>query len=915
MKKLSIQRNSILVIVAVSLMPIPINAAPVEFLTGATEGDPYEIVMSYIRNYRQDLGLTETDLTDIVLRDRYTTKHNGVTHIYLQQRLDGIEVYNAVMNFNVARDGSIISFGNSFISNLASKANPGGPAVTDRAAIERAAAHFGFTADELTLLRADGGVSKRATFSDASLSRDEIPAELVYQPLEDGTVRLAWQTVLNLVGKSDWWSVRVDAGSGDVISQHNWSNNDSYLVIEYPPFSDPEDSGGQTTVVDPANLTASPFAWHDTDGIPGGEFTDTRGNNVFAQEDLDGNNSGGFRPDGDMGGPMLDFNFVFDPADQPTEGTNLSAAITNLFYANNVMHDLTYQYGFDEASGNFQNNNYGNGGAGGDQVLADALDNAEGMPPSCGNANFSTPPDGVPGRMQMFLWQAPNNAQVTANTGPVGDYTASMGCWGGALDPPTTADIEQVDDGSANPTQGCGALIGFTAGNIALIDRGSCEFGDKAIMAENAGASAAIIVNDQQLPNGIINMGAGAMGANVTIPAVMIGAADGDTIKAALGPNSLGGVNATVAANPAGVDRDSDFDNGIIAHEYGHGISNRLTGGGGNSNCLGGTEQAGEGWSDFWTLVLGAKISDTPMATKGVGNYVTFNPINGPGIRNFPYTTDLAVNPQTYADIAGTNVPHGVGEIWMSMVWEVYWELVTKHGFDPDLYNGTGGNNLTIQLVIDGMKMQNCRPNFVQARDAILMADMVNNGGANQCEIWRGFAKRCLGVDADAGPSNPPNIGDETEGCSVPPMCPPIFTKAQIAFRDDPPDPDKDEGIDVAIIHTVSSGAGKTLSSKLTPKGTFISSQGCEESSAKVQECTLLGNEAVRLYELKTGTFTDHTCIINNDTNLVEHCACLSMEVNSVNMSLKTTVCDSDALIFSDGFESGDTSRWSLAIP
>ena len=65
-------------------------------------------------------------------------------------------------------------------------------------------------------------------------------------------------------------------------------------------------------------------------------------------------------------------------------------------------------------------------------------------------------------------------------------------------------------------------------------------------------------------------------------------------------------------------------------------------------------------------------------------------------------------------------VPHGVGYVWASMVWEVYWNLVAKHGFNPNVYDGweTGGNNLATQLVLDGMKLQPCGPGFVDGRDA-----------------------------------------------------------------------------------------------------------------------------------------------------------------------------------------------------
>jgi len=42
----------------------------------------------------------------------------------------------------------------------------------------------------------------------------------------------------------------------------------------------------------------------------------------------------------------------------------------------------------------------------------------------------------------------------------------------------------------------------------------------------------------------------------------------------------------------------------------------------------------------------------------------------------------MAVNPQTYGDIGDTNIPHGVGEIWAAMLWEMYWNLVDRYGFE-----------------------------------------------------------------------------------------------------------------------------------------------------------------------------------------------------------------------------------------
>jgi hypothetical protein len=742
---------------------------PVGFLTGPQAGEPMDLALGYLDQHREELGLTAADLDEMVVKDHYLTRHNGTTHIYLKQVHDGIEVWNGDINVNVARDGSIINLGNSFVSDLAGRVNTRSPAISDREAIASAADRFGLSFDpaNLVLLRDDGGPARQATFDGTGLSRDDIPVHLVWERRSDGSVRLAWRTLIDLVDSPDWWELRVDAVTGAVISENNWTAYDSYQVIPFPPFENPEDSGGQAVVVDPADPVASPFGWHDTNGAPGAEFTDTQGNNVDAHEDIDANNIGGFRPDGGAG---LNFLFAWNPAQQPDEGTNLEAAIVNLFYANNVMHDVTYHYGFDEAAGNFQTNNYGNGGAGNDQIEADAQDGSD-----TNNANFSTPPDGISGRMQMFRWIGPLDAIVTVNSpAPIaGDYGASSASFGPALTiGGLTADVEEVDDGAGTASDGCEPLIGFTPGNIALIDRGICEFGVKVLNAENAGAPGAIMVNDRP---GILHMGPGMVGGTVTIPSAMVTQADGAIIRSELFTEGAGGVNATLRADPAPPpDRDSDLDNGVIAHEKGHGISNRLTGGPNNTGCLQGDEQAGEGWSDFWTLTLTAKPGDTPAQTRGIGNYVDFQAAGGPGIRNFPYTTDMTLNPQTYEDIGSTNVPHGVGEIWMGMIWEVYWELVIKHGFDEDLYHGSGGNNLTIQLVVDGMKLQQCRPDFVEARDAILLADMNNTGGANQCEIWRGFAKRGLGVNADAGfapGGDGSDVGDETEDFAVPAGC------------------------------------------------------------------------------------------------------------------------------------------------
>jgi hypothetical protein len=288
-------------------------------------------------------------------------------------------------------------------------------------------------------------------------------------------------------------------------------------------------------------------------------------------------------------------------------------------------------------------------------------------------------------------------------------------------------------------TDACSTLTNAAAiaGNIALVDRGDCFFVDKARNAQNAGAIGMVVVN--HLGNFVEPMG--GSDPNIFIPLVMIGQNHGVQIKNELGETPT----VTLEA------RGSDLDNMVIIHEYGHGVSVRLAGGPSNAECLlppaHQSHGMGEGWGDFWALALTAMASDTGELPRALGAYAK----GFPGFRNFLYSTDLAVNPQTFRSITSTNRPHGVGEIWALALWELYWILVEELGFDPDLYSGSGGNNIALQLVMDALQLQPCNPTFLDGRDALLLADLASYGGGHACRIWRAFAKRGMGVDADDG--------------------------------------------------------------------------------------------------------------------------------------------------------------------
>ncbi|HET9540960.1 MAG TPA: M36 family metallopeptidase [Candidatus Limnocylindria bacterium] len=736
-------------------------------MSGPRSGSPAQIVINHVRGHARGLGLRAADVADIAVTKSYTDAHNGVTHVYLRQRYNGIEVYNANANANVARDGSIISLHSSFVRDLAAKVK-GKANLSAEESIRAAARQLGTRAPvELAVRSVTGGADREITFARNGISQSVIPTKLVYQQVKGGNLRLARQIELYELDGDHWWNLRVDATTGVILARSDYVSHadDAYRVFAIPT-ENPED-GPRTLVMNPASA-ASPLAWHNN-GVS--TFTTTQGNNVLAYTDRNADNLPDTGSQGlgfANGGSGLVFDFDLDLSGPPE--SYQAAAVTNLFYWNNVIHDVLYGYGFDEKSGNFQFNNFGpNAGKGGDPVRAEAQDGS-----GRNNANFATPPDGFAPRMQMFEWRdsEPNPLTVEGFDnpffGPMAGFGASLATTG-----PISGELMVVDDGTAPTSDGCQAFT-LPANTIPLIDRGTCTFVVKVKNAQNAGAAAAVVANN--IAGAPIGMG--GADPTITIPSIMISLADANTIKPALP------AGATLApADNLLPDRDSDLDSGVIAHEYGHGLSNRLTGG--NVGCLDNPEktpgvpdgeQMGEGWSDFLALVLTARSEDTATTSRGVGNYVVFEGPNGVGIRPTPYTTDMTVNPATYQDViddAGTtlSIPHGVGYVWASTIWEVYWNLVDASEFNPDIYDSweTGGNNLALQLVIDGMKFQPCNPGFVTGRDAILEADLALTGGENQCLIWEGFAKRGVGFSAEQRSSQ--KTADGTAAFDLPPEC------------------------------------------------------------------------------------------------------------------------------------------------
>src|SRR5690606_27674311 len=509
----------------VLILLIGVNSA---FAQSKLSSSPFNaIVTQYLQTEKGALGLNDIDVADLYIANEVFSKKSQITHLYIVQRYQGVEIFNAISSVAI-KDGKVHYFANNFIGDIAQKINSSIPSITPIVAIQKVSAHFGLgSVGNLTEVSSR---ENKHEFSPGNISNSNIPVQLVYHfNAEENQLTLAWDLSIDQLDGQHWRSVRVNALTGEIIDSNDWVSScgfgDIHNEIEHnnsplfhhqmsPMFADgsqynvfpfPIESpnhGPRALLTEPSNDSASPYGWHDTDAANGAEHTITRGNNVWAQDDIDGKNgTTGYSPDGTA---ALNFNFALDLNVEAS--TYLDASLTNLFYVNNIMHDVWYQYGFDEASGNFQQNNYGNGGLGNDYVVAQGQDGS-----STDNANFATPPDGNNPRMQMYMWGPYSLPQPLTinNSALAGSYTASYPASDAANNitapssTPVTANLALALDGAAAPNEACNALVNGAnvSGKIVVIKRGNCDFVVKIQNAQNAGAVAVIMVNHNNPTN------------------------------------------------------------------------------------------------------------------------------------------------------------------------------------------------------------------------------------------------------------------------------------------------------------------------------------------------------------------------------------------------------------------------------
>ncbi len=384
-------------------------------LTRPSSALPEEIARQHLRSVAADLSLTVSDLDSVYVAKQYRTEHNGVTHIVFRQRFRGVDVLNAEWVVNLDRDGRVLNAG----GNLYPAPRP------ERQLPVRAGA---FTAVRSAVASVNPSLKDRFApfessqpprqrggirFTRGALARD-VEGGMVWYA-HRGDLRPAWSFFVADTDQVHRYAVTVDDESQTVLGKQPLTffqqapttppaprglvfdqespqpnPNPGVLLTAPPPIVPRVVTGFQGDPV------ASPLGW--TDGKA------TAGNNVIAGENLAGTNFISPTPTLSVNG---DFSFPlqlgpgFLPLNYP------DAAVTNLFYWMNRAHDLHYQYGFDEQSGNFQMHNFGRGGTEGDPIFAYAhygaqLTGAGEFENSFFSLNGSTD-DGTQPEVAMFL--------------------------------------------------------------------------------------------------------------------------------------------------------------------------------------------------------------------------------------------------------------------------------------------------------------------------------------------------------------------------------------------------------------------------------------------------------------------------------------------------------------------------------
>ncbi|MET0595091.1 MAG: M36 family metallopeptidase, partial [Polyangiaceae bacterium] len=602
------------------------------------------------------LGAGEDSIRNAALTGTHQIAGGG-TIVQFGQRVNGIEVFRTRASVLLDADKNLVSIANGLAPTALGGhvANKGVFSQTAEGALanaylSRAGVKLG--ADSIRDLGPAAGAESR-TYSiqtpAGALRILHATAKQVYYPSETRLVPSYYIEILTRPARSNdnqAWGMVVSAVDGSTLYQTSLTHNDTYnyrvwaradgdkVPMDGPIVDSTPYPGGvpDGRVID--NAAPVMVAMEGFNKNPGGTAdpwlptgaTVTFGNNVLSYSDRNQyvDEAGADRNDGyNEGGAALDSGFDFraditsaltfdrtyNLAQAPNASVNqIKAAVTQLFYVNNWLHDYWYDSGFNEAAGNAQASNYTRpGGAENDPILAEAQDSADSGQGN--NANMSTLSDGISPRMQMYVWNGLPNRTITTTPAPSLTFPDGIGVasWSPELfdvnptNTPQNAPVVFNDGTAPNTADACEPTSANYTGKIVLIDRGTCAFTVKALNAQAAGAVGVIMIN-HQAGHTPVNPGGTDPGL-VNFPVLGVSQEDGAALKTGVAGGTITRLRLQRAVETK---RDGTIDNGIVAHEWGHYFHHRTV--------LCGSQSCGgmsEGWGDFTALMMIIKEGDT----------------------------------------------------------------------------------------------------------------------------------------------------------------------------------------------------------------------------------------------------------------------------------------------------------------
>jgi extracellular elastinolytic metalloproteinase len=374
------------------------------FLTGPSAAPAADVALGYVKDHASVFKLSARSMAGLRLVRDYVDVA-GTHHLGWAQTLHGIPLFGNGLQASVARDGRLINLTGSPVSDLGD--------VSTSPSLSAASA--------LAAARSDVGVTRSTRLDSAKL--------VLFQTL--GGTRLGWQTV-TMSSPTAYLHV-IDAGTGRVLFRMSLTDDANGKVFDYWPGAPL--GGTQHTVSFTAPGWLPAFREHRLQGNNTHVYTDVNDDNVpQSSEEVSASSDHSwdftFQPFATpAGGPpcVPQFMCSWNPDQANSWRANRRQNATQVFFYVNNFHDhlAAAPIGFTAAAGNFQQHNPSGQGLGHDAVQAQPDDGANldsGLPDGghVDNANMSTPPDGTPPIMQMYLFHQPN-------TGNLDPFLASNG--------------------------------------------------------------------------------------------------------------------------------------------------------------------------------------------------------------------------------------------------------------------------------------------------------------------------------------------------------------------------------------------------------------------------------------------------------------------------------------------------------